>query len=420
MGDGLQAAPTADAAPSLARPRPNPNLPRAPSPRDKPCGDAVTAPALALLAEMDGVLASLKCSGDLREADTLALVSPRGASALGATRAALGGAPAAATVKRAVLDARLVRAAAAVPGVCLKEGFEVDPARAAFDPATALWTVAGRKGAPVRARLLILADGATSRVGVALGLVSAPPAAAAARTSISPGGARAADPDASLIFRRDGLPGVSCLARLPDGGLTFSSFAPADGPGFKGRHEGAARSDPFVAAVAGSKAKVGGTTVAPTRAGGQGVARAASAHLLLAGDAAGAADPWTGAGVAAALASGRAAGRAAAALVEGGDYSRRAARRAHARALASAPRPHGFRCARFVARLTAACPWLIDAAAAHAAARGDAALARLASVAAGPAPRCRLARPDVGLPILLRAVGEGVGRVTGRTVDLYG
>ena len=179
-------------------------------------------------------------------------------------------------------------------------------------------TVKGRGGPPVRARLLIVADGATSRVATALGHVTDPPAGICSRAYIE--GGHRAEFDGVCFYRRESLPGYCALFKVREregGGRRCVRDPPrkTDNPPFplplfqhvnnelgycyylipcgpRGAcgavaeadlprlHADALKNDPFLAAAVGPKAKVGRMRAAPLRLGGQGVKRSSAAHLV--------------------------------------------------------------------------------------------------------------------------------------------
>lgn len=101
----------------------------------------------------------LEANGEAHYADSGGFVSPSGICYIGRSEQKLGEA-AAAAVKRINLDKRIAWKARDT-GCDLRERFEVTDAT--FNKDTGLWTVKSASGEAVRARLLICADGATSR-----------------------------------------------------------------------------------------------------------------------------------------------------------------------------------------------------------------------------------------------------------------
>lgn len=166
-------------------------------PRDKYCGDAVCTPAIRILEEM-GVMEQLKERNEVHFADSGGFVSPHGYCYIGASEHKIGEA-AACAVKRLHLDDRLVKHAQ-TSGVELKEFFEV--VEVEFNEAAGLWTVRSRdvdsafvralsfcclQGGEVKGRVLVCADGATSKLATKLGYCTEPPKGVCSRAYVKGG-----------------------------------------------------------------------------------------------------------------------------------------------------------------------------------------------------------------------------------------
>jgi len=318
-------------------------------PRDKTCGDGLTANALRLLEEL-GVSAGDLAATEAAFVRETVLVSPSG------RRARLpiptDGAHAA-VVSRRVLDAALVGVARR-HGVDIREGRAVEELKQ--NQETVELTLAD--GAVLEASFVIAADGHWSTV----------------RRAVEPGSPRdlgewhavrqyfegVDDERLWVIFERDLLPGYAWVFPLP-GGRANVGYGVLRADGRSGRELKDLWPDllarPVVRGVLGPRARPCEPVRAwpiPTR---YDPARLAHGRVLFTGDAAGVVDPMTGEGIAQAIETGM---LAAEAIATGADY-RRLVHRALGRDLRFASflqqilrRPLGARAAIGVADLT---PW---------------------------------------------------------------
>jgi len=318
-------------------------------PRDKTCGDGLTAHALRLLEQL-GVSAGELAATEPAFVRETVLVSPSG------RRARLpiptDGAHAA-VVRRRMLDAALVDVARR-RGVDLREGRAIEALKQ--DDEAVQLTLAD--GTVLDASFVIAADGQWST----------------ARRALEPGSARdlgewhaarqyfdGVDDDRLwVIFDRDLLPGYAWVFPLP-GGRANVGYGVLRSDGRSGRQLKDLWPDllarPLMREVLGPRARPCDTVRAwpiPTH---YDPARLAHGRVLFAGDAAGVVDPMTGEGIAQAIETGM---LAAEAIATGADY-RRLVHRALGRDLRCAHflqkilrRPLGAQAAIGVADLT---PW---------------------------------------------------------------
>lgn len=187
-------------------------------PRDKYCGDAVCTPAIRILDEM-GVMKELIENNEAHFADAGGFVSPSGISYIGASKEKLGQA-ACCAVKRINLDIRIAKNAQR-NGADLKENFEV--VTATFDKNEGLWTVTAASGAVVRARVLVCADGATSRLATKLGYCTEPPKGVCSRAFVE-GGTHNTNFDGVCFYPRWSLPGYAAIFRHPNDELNYCYY----------------------------------------------------------------------------------------------------------------------------------------------------------------------------------------------------
>ena len=341
-------------------------------PRDKYCGDAVCTPAIRILEDM-GVLKELVDNNEAHFADAGGFVSPDGTSYIGASKQKLGQA-ACCAVKRINLDVRIARCAQR-SGANLMEGFEV--VAATFDKAAGLWTVTSATGTKVQGRVLVIADGATSKLATKLGYCTEAPKGICSRAFVE-GGTHNTNFDGVCFYPKWSLPGYAAIFRHPNDELNYCYYLIPCGSkdGQCGEvnesdlarlHNDAIKNDPFISAALGPNAKLERMRVAALRLGGQvrgktrapgqvgnqtqfapclfprmtprnnprhmpdpsslpcslqGLTTTVDDHMLIIGDAAGHIDPLTGEGIHTAMMGGRAAAQTLIDMVRTGDFTR--------------------------------------------------------------------------------------------------
>jgi geranylgeranyl reductase family protein len=276
-------------------------LEKAKFPRDKFCGDAVVPIAQRHLERM-GVLQQLIENDECVFTVSGGFISPSGISCMGDSTDNPRGRVMA--VKRIIMDERMVRAAQAA-GAELVEEAEID--RVTYDDAAGVWT-AHADGKEFKARVLVLADGAHSRLARSLGLVTEPPSAICSRAFVE-GGTHDFKRDGVCYMTRDLLPGYAAVFRHPHDELNFCTYiipggkaVPSD---LKQLHHDLLDHNPFVRRHLGSGYRIEKMRGAWLRLGG--IPKSYGEHLLVIGDAAGHIDPLTGEGIHNAMDAGQAA-----------------------------------------------------------------------------------------------------------------
>lgn len=291
-------------------------LERATFPRDKPCGDGVSADGLAVLARsgLD------EWASQFPVPEVMRLTSPDG-QVLDGRPEVSGGYCYGRTIPRRLLDARLAQAAVEA-GARLLEGTRVRTVEWANGAAPSVVA----EGLEVTARLVILADGSHAAVTRRLGLVQEPPEMVAVRQYFV--GDAGPPGRLEIHFQRGIIPGYAWLFPVGDGRVnagagTFTRRARrgdvnlrkvlarfvADPTATDGR---LARAEP-IGPVRGHPLR--------TRLGGT---RTHAERVLVAGDAAGLVNPLSGEGIASAMESGELAATHALVALETGDFSARA------------------------------------------------------------------------------------------------
>ncbi|RMF19762.1 MAG: NAD(P)/FAD-dependent oxidoreductase [Deltaproteobacteria bacterium] len=384
-------------------------------PRDKVCGDAWCAPALDLLEEM-GVLQQLEAEGLVRDTTSGGFVSPSGESYVAAGSG--GGAPGTRcyAIKRKICDERIARRAAEA-GAELIEGAPVAGAEIERD---GLWTVRTKDDRRVRARMLVAADGAASRLARSLGVVDTPASGVASRQYVR-GGTHNFASGGVLLYPSYILPGYVALFRHYDDDIDLGSYAipggAVDPSRLKRLHAQVIASDPYVRCVLGNRAEfLEPVRTAPLRLGG--VQRSSARQFMAVGDAAGQTDPLTGEGIHTGMIGGRIAAETIVELLEEGDLSAGACRRYHERWMKAFGRD--FASSALAARFVYRFPALLDAAAAVAQKKGDDFMAEFGAAMTGVKPKTTFARPSVALPLAAEIVRQVAARGLGRAFGAAG
>jgi len=369
-------------------------------PRDKICGDAVTSRAHVHLERM-GVLRRILDEGKGRWSEKGGFVSPGGIRYVGNSarrnRSAL-----VIAVRRIVLDEMLARAAVSA-GARLVEGADVR--RAELSARDGLWTLstAGGRHGPVRARLLVAADGAGSRLARSLGCVSGGPDAVCSRSYVEPG-THAFDADGMVFYEPSILPGYCAILREADGGLNYAVYLVRGGrtgpAGLRRAHHGLLANHPFIRRALGPGARLEPMRAGPLRLGG--VERSWGERFLVIGDAAGQIDPLTGEGIQYAMDAAELASRTVGHAFSRGDFSGAALAPYHGQWMASFGRDYFY--SRKMAEILARHPLFLDAFAQLSLDRGDAFMLRWATIMTGSQSKLNFFRPGLALPLLAEAV----------------
>mmetsp|Transcript_4947 Transcript_4947/g.10643 ORF Transcript_4947/g.10643 Transcript_4947/m.10643 type:complete len:491 (-) Transcript_4947:717-2189(-) len=377
-------------------------------PRDKYCGDAVCTPAISILEDM-GVMKELVDNNEAHFADAGGFVSPNGISYIGASKQKLGTA-AACAVKRINLDVRVARCAAR-SGAELKEGFEVVGAE--FNKEAGLWTVTSATGSKVQGRVLVIADGATSKLATKLGYCTEAPKGVCSRAFVE-GGSHNTNFDGVCFYPKWSLPGYAAIFRHPNDELNYCYYLiPCGKDGYCGDvkeadlarlHNDAIKKDPFISQALGPNAKLERMRAAALRLGGQGLTTTFDDHMLIIGDAAGHIDPLTGEGIHTAMMGGKAAAETIADMRATGDYSKQSCRQYERRWYHAYG--HDFFMSQKMAEVIYRFPIILDAVASEMQRKGDSMMAKWAEVMTCMQPKTYFLQPHVAVPLGIAIVRE--------------
>ncbi len=412
-------------------------------PRDKYCGDAVCTPAIRILEDM-GVLKELVDNNEAHFADAGGFVSPDGTSYIGASKQKLGQA-ACCAVKRINLDVRVARCAQR-NGATLKENFEVTGAE--FNKESGLWTVTSASGAKVVGRVLVIADGATSKLATKLGYCTEPPkgevvgqeglqmieegvlsfrasqrlfflTAGVCSRAFVEGGTHNTNFDGVCFYPKWSLPGYAAIFRHPNDELNYCYYLIPCGnkPGQCGEvsesdlarlHNDAIKKDPFISAALGPNAKLERMRAAALRLGGQGLTTTYDDHMLIIGDAAGHIDPLTGEGIHTAMMGGKAAAETLLDMRATGDFSKQSCKQYERRWYKAYG--YDFFASTKMAEIIYKYPILLDACASEMQRQGDTMMSKWAEVMTNMRPKTYFLQPHVAVPLGIAIVREFINQ----------
>jgi len=379
-------------------------------PRDKHCGDAVCKTAIEILREM-GVYDELIRENKAHIADSGGFVSPGGLSFIGRSKKILGEIPAALAVKRTDLDAAIAMRAKK-EGADLKEESPVEDAK--YDEKEELWTVYIKGGAQYKARVLVCADGAPSKLATHLGLVTEPPQGTCSRAYVE-GGTHNLQADGVVFYNKGLLPGYAALFKHPNDELNYCCYIIPGNPKVTNDdlakwHEYLMKEDPNVKKALGNKYKIEKMKAGMLRLGG--IAKSWSTQLIIVGDAAGMIDPMTGEGIHHAMEGGMIAAKWLNAAAKNGNYSEEVLKAYHDDWMYTFG--SDFSWSMNICQILYKYPILLDAAAAAVSRKGDQFLARWADIMTGRVPKIHLLRPEFVVVITFELFNLLVKRALGK------
>lgn len=386
-------------------------------PRDKYCGDAVCKTAIEILDEM-GLYEDLVATNKARVADNGGMVSPSGMSYIGRSKEMLGRIPAAVAIKRTLLDEAIAKKAKEA-GADLREEFAVE--NASLDHTTGLWTIKlENKEEEFKCRVLICADGATSKLATTLGIVSTPPSSQCSRAYVE-GGTHKFKADGVVFWNRKLLPGYAALFKHPNDELNYCVYlipgnpdvVPDDLPKW---HEYIMKDDPFVSKALGKDFKIERMRAASLRLGG--IPRSFDDHVIVVGDAAGMIDPMTGEGIHHAMEGGKMAAEFVRECLQHGNYDREVMEIWHQRWMEKFG--NDYKWSMWICQLSYRFPILLDAATAAVLRKGDKFLVRWADIMTGRVPKLNLLRPEFVIVITYELIVLSVKKLLGIKISPSG
>jgi len=264
-------------------------------PRRKYCGEAYPVRAQTHMKKMD-IFQDILDNKEGNWAAVGGLISPRGIQYIDNSAVAIGKNLIIA-IKREIADYKMIQAAVR-EGATFADEYNVKEVK--FSEKKEIWTIrAFDKNLPrIRARVLIAADGAVSKIARTLGVVKDPPGAVCTSVYVKAGTHNYKD-DGICLYTRDIHPGYVALFKEANDDLVFCCYII---PGGKYQtselekvHNEFLTQEPYLVEVLGPKAKIEPINAAPLRLGG--VKKSYDDHFLVVGDAAGHIDPLTGEGL---------------------------------------------------------------------------------------------------------------------------
>ncbi|MHA1220303.1 MAG: NAD(P)/FAD-dependent oxidoreductase [Candidatus Heimdallarchaeota archaeon] len=263
-------------------------------PRDKICGDAITRRAQIHLRRM-GVLQEILDEKKGNWAASGGLVSPSGIEYYGDSSKQKDKHLVIA-IKRKILDEKMIKAAVN-QGAELVEEYSV--ANASLSMEESLWTISSDSSETIyKAKILIIADGAASRLGRKLGYLDTPPQATCSRAYIE-AGSHQYPYDGVCFYPPKLVPGYCSLFKQANGDIGYCCYMIPGGQAtvadLKDFHHDFIKNDPFMSKAIGPNPKLEKMKAAPIRFGG--IEKSFSENMMIIGDAAGQTDPLTGEGI---------------------------------------------------------------------------------------------------------------------------
>jgi flavin-dependent dehydrogenase len=369
-------------------------------PRDKYCGDAVCTAAQRHLREM-GVLQEIMDENKGHPQARGGFVSPIGNSFLSDSANELGFNVVVA-IKRIHMDEKVAKACRNA-GADLMEDLTV--VKYDLDRSKKMWTVtANRTSQPdstpvvVKGRLLLVCDGAPSRIGRDMGIIKTAPDGVCSRAFIKPG---------THNFKQDGvvfyppslLPGYCSLMMHANNELAFCAYVIPGGDAkvddLPRLHKDIHTKDPFVTRMMGPNAKLEPMKSATLRLGG--VPKSFDEQMLIVGDAAGFIDPLIGEGIQYAMDGALLAADAVEEALLEDNLSARSMSRFQDRWMEAFG--NEFFWSMKMSLMLYKYPVLLDAMALYIRQKGPEFLANWAEVMTGTKPKTFFLRPDVALPM---------------------
>ena len=376
-------------------------LDKAQFPRDKYCGDAWCAPALDLLEEM-GVLQELESEGLTQNCSSGGFVSPSGESYMATENgeAQVSSENRTYAIKRKICDERIARKAASV-GAELIESANVSNV---YLDADEIWTVTCEDGRRFRCKMLVAADGASSKIARQLGVVNSAPEGVASRQYVK-GGTHNFKSGGVLFFPDYMLPGYVALFRHYNDDIDLGAYVI---PGGAAQPEELLKiyqekiyQDPFIQRVLGPNVEyLERVKTASLRLGGE--AKSTAKQFLVLGDAAGQTDPLTGEGIHTGMIAGKIAAQVMLELFAKQSFSESACALYHERWMNEFGKD--FKASAIGAKLVYKFPFLMDSASTRAQKVGDEFMNLFGSIMTGVLPKATFLKPSIAAPMTAELV----------------
>ena len=382
-------------------------------PRDKFCGDAVCKTAIEILDEM-GLFEQLVKDNKAKIADCGGMVSPSGLSYIGRSKEMMGRIPAAIAIKRTHLDEAIAMTARKA-GADLREECSVEGAE--LDKKTGMWTLKLQDDPQVfRCKVLVCADGATSKLATSLGIVKTPPDSQCSRAYVE-GGTHKFKADGVVFYNKDILPGYAALFKHPNDELNLCVYlipgnpkvVPDDLPKW---HEFMMKQDSHISRALGSDFKIERMRPASLRLGGIPVSY--DDQVIVVGDAAGMIDPMTGEGIHHAMEGGKMAANFLCDCLDHGNFDKEVMAVWHKQWMNKFG--SDYKWSMWMCQLVYRFPILLDAATAAVIRKGDKFLVKWADIMTGRVPKLHLLKPEFVIVITYELFLLTLKKLTGQRV----
>ncbi|MHA1185905.1 MAG: NAD(P)/FAD-dependent oxidoreductase [Candidatus Heimdallarchaeota archaeon] len=375
-------------------------------PRDKICGDAITVRAQQHLERM-GVLQEILKEKKGNWAALGGIVSPSGIEYYGDSSDEVKDQHLVIAIKRRIMDEKVAKAATKT-GAKLVENFNV--MNVEFSKENDYWTIKSENiKKSYKARVLVIADGAASRLGRSLGLVEGLPQATSSSAYIEAG---------THDFKQDGVcyypsklvPGYCALFREADGDLVYCCYIIPGGKCDKGdlveMHHSLLKDDPFISKAIGPNAKIEKMKGGPIRFGG--ISKSYEDNLLIIGDAAGQIDPVTGEGIQYAMDAAEIAAKTINEGLQKNKLDKKFLKRYHRRWMKSFGKD--FRWSQRMVKVCVKYPIFLDAFASVSIRKGDKFMTKWGEIMTGSKAKLNFFLPNLAFPLAIEVLRLKFGK----------
>ncbi|MHA1829213.1 MAG: NAD(P)/FAD-dependent oxidoreductase [Candidatus Heimdallarchaeaceae archaeon] len=369
-------------------------------PRRKICGDAISQRTQVHLERM-GVLQEILTEKKGRWAAIGGLVSPQRIEYIGNSAQELGS-HLMISIKREVLDEKLAQAAVR-EGAVLIEEYNVKNVKFSENREEWIITATDKEREQIRAKVLIAADGAVSKIARSIGVIQTPPEAICSSVYVE-AGTHTFEEDGICIYTHSLVPGYAAIFKEADDDLVFCCYIIPGGRAktkdLQTMHLNLLQGDPYVVRALGTKAKIEQMKAAPLRLGG--VKKSYANHFLVVGDAAGHIDPLTGEGIQYAMDAGEIAAQVLKEAFEAGDFSEKRLKKYQSLWMKSFGKD--FKWSARMVKVLAKKPIFLDSFAYLCQKKGPKYMIRWAKIMTGSQSKLSFFLPSLALPLLMAAI----------------
>lgn len=375
-------------------------------PRRKYCGEAYPVRAQAHMRKM-GIFQEILDNNEGNWAAVGGLVSPRGIKYIDNSATSIGKHLIIA-IKREIADYRMVQAAVR-EGATFRDEYNVKETK--FSEKKQMWTVKAfdKKKDRIRAKVLIAADGAVSKLARTLGVVKNPPEAVCTSVYIKSGTHQYKD-DGVCLYTRDIHPGYVALFKEANDDLVFCCYIIPGGKyktsDLEELHNEFLTQEPYLVEALGPKAEIEPINAAPLRLGG--VKKSYADNFLVVGDAAGHIDPLTGEGLQYAMDAGELAAETIVEAFEKNDLSSKVMKNYQKRWIKSFGKD--FKWSNRMVKVLAKMPIFLDAFAYLCNKKGVEYMVQWAKIMTGSQDKLSFFKPGLAIPLLWSAIKLKLGR----------